>query len=269
MRAEGRAEERAGEQELWAKGDYARIAPRMQPIADAVVAALQPWPGARVLDVAAGSGNATVAAARAGASVVATDLVPAMVATGRARCESLGLAVEWREADALELPFPDLSFDAVMSSLGVMLVPHPHVAAAELFRMVPSGGRVAVAAWARDGFNDHVSQVVRPFWPERTDTPTLANWGDEVTVAGLLAPWATTIRHVHGSYRVTAMSVEAWVAEVIADAPPLAVLRETLSEPDRAKLAAAVDDVARRFAAEYPDGVTVELSYLVTTAEKR
>ncbi|MEV7625699.1 class I SAM-dependent methyltransferase [Actinoplanes sp. NPDC089786] len=143
---------KAKQQKTWASGDYGAVAALIHPMAELLVQSADLSYGARVLDVAAGTGNASLAAARCGCDVLATDYVPALLdrATDRAMAERLPLSIQ--EADAEALPFGDGEFDAVLSVVGVMFAPHQEVAAAELARVCRPGGTVALANWAPDGF---------------------------------------------------------------------------------------------------------------------
>jgi ubiquinone/menaquinone biosynthesis C-methylase UbiE len=151
--------------------------------------------GMRVLDVAAGDGNAAVEAARAGASeVVASDFAPLQVDQGRARTAAEGLDIEWVEADAEELPFEDASFDAALSVFGAMFAPRPDRVAGELFRVVRPGGTVAMANWRPDGFQARSFEVMnkyRPPEPEGVVSSSL--WGSEETVRERFGPYADEI----------------------------------------------------------------------------
>ncbi len=149
---------------LWALGDYATIADEVvAPLGAVLVAASGISPGDRVLDVAAGTGNASHPAAAAGATVVASDLCPELVARGKARSTELGLSVEWREANAEALPFDDGEFDAVLSCIGVMFAPHHQRSADELIRVCRAGGTVAVASWTPQGFIGRLFTTMKPY----------------------------------------------------------------------------------------------------------
>ena len=137
---------------MWSLGDYRELARQFEPTAVALVEACGIGPGMEVLEVAAGTGNLAVAAARRGARVVATDLTPRMVELGRERSAGEGLDIEWREADAEELPFEDGRFEVAASTFGAMFAPRPQVAAAELFRVVRSGGTVGMANMTPQGY---------------------------------------------------------------------------------------------------------------------
>jgi ubiquinone/menaquinone biosynthesis C-methylase UbiE len=137
---------------MWSLGDYGALAVHLEPHAIELAQRSRLQPGSEVLDVAAGNGNFAIAAARLGATVMATDLTPAMVELGRSRSRTLGMAIEWLEADAEELPFPDDRFDVVASVFGAMFAPHPERVASEMFRVAKRGGLVAMANYAPKGF---------------------------------------------------------------------------------------------------------------------
>jgi ubiquinone/menaquinone biosynthesis C-methylase UbiE len=137
---------------MWSLGDYGALAVHLEPHAVELAQRSRLQAGSEVLDVAAGNGNFAIAAARLGAAVVATDLTPTMVGLGRSRSESLRLGIEWQEADAEQLPFPDERFDVVASVFGAMFAPHPDRVASELFRVAKRGGLVAMANYGPKGF---------------------------------------------------------------------------------------------------------------------
>jgi len=142
--------------------------------------------GERVLDVAAGSGNAAIPAALRGARVVATDLTPELFGAGRRRAEEAGAVLEWRPADAEALPFDDGSFDVVLSCIGVMFAPHHERSAAELLRVTRPGGRIALLSWTPTGFIGRMFATMKPFSAPLPDGATPApRWGDEEHVRSL------------------------------------------------------------------------------------
>jgi SAM-dependent methyltransferase len=136
----------------WSSGDYAIVGTTLQIVGEELCEALDLRSGRKVLDVAAGNGNATLAAARRWCDVVSTDYVPSLLERGRIRAAAEGLSVEFREADAEALPFADASFDAVVSTFGVMFTPNQDKAAAELLRVCKSGGKIGMANWTPEGF---------------------------------------------------------------------------------------------------------------------
>ena len=151
---------------MWAKGDYpVMVETFLLPVGQRLVEAARIQAGERVLDVAAGTGNASVPAAQRGARVTASDLTPELLEVGRRRPEAAALDLEWVEADAEHLPFDDGSFDVVMSCIGVMFAPHHAAAADELVRVCRPGGRIALLSWTPDSMLGDLFRTMRPFAP--------------------------------------------------------------------------------------------------------
>jgi ubiquinone/menaquinone biosynthesis C-methylase UbiE len=166
---------------LWASGDYAAVAAELIPtLGPRLVEACGVQPGQRVLDVAAGSGNAAVPAAATGASVVASDLTPELFDAGRRIAETRGVELEWTEADAEAMPFDDNSFDVVMSCVGAMFAPHHRQTADEIVRVVRPGGTIGMINWTPGGFIGQLFATMKPYAPPPppgASPPPL--WGDE------------------------------------------------------------------------------------------
>jgi SAM-dependent methyltransferase len=166
---------------MWASGDYPRMVDTfLLPLGPRLVDACDIVAGARVLDVAAGTGNASLPAAARGAQVTASDLTPELLADGRRRAEAQGLDLEWAEADAEHLPFDDGSFDVVMSTIGVMFAPHHQDAADELVRVCRPGGRIGLLCWTPEGMLGALFRTMKPFAPPPppgAQPPPL--WGSE------------------------------------------------------------------------------------------
>jgi ubiquinone/menaquinone biosynthesis C-methylase UbiE len=173
---------------IWALGDYPALAADLvADLGEILVRACGVRPGHRVLDVAAGAGNAALVAADAGADVVAADLTPELFAAGRAAAAARGVEVTWREADAEALPFADTAFDVVMSCVGVMFAPHHQQAADELVRVCRPGGTIGLLNWTPDGFIGQMFALMTPYAPPPppgAQPPPL--WGDERHAAALL-----------------------------------------------------------------------------------
>jgi ubiquinone/menaquinone biosynthesis C-methylase UbiE len=156
------------------------------PLGPRLVAAAGIGPGMKVLDIAAGTGNASLPAAEAGADVTASDLTPELLEAGRARAEAAGLELEWVEADAENLPFDDESFDVVMSSIGAMFAPHHQDVADEMVRVCRAGGTIALLSWTPEGMIGGLFRMMGPFAPPPppgAQPPPL--WGSEDHLAEL------------------------------------------------------------------------------------
>ena len=162
---------------VWSAGDYAMIGTTLQIVGERLCEAIDLRAGANVLDVAAGNGNATLAAARRFAHVTSTDYVGAVLERGRERATAERLAVNFQEADAEMLPFADGSFDAALSTFGVMFTPNQEKAATELVRVVRRGGKVGLANWTPDGFIGRLLKLVGKYAPPPSGIKPPTLWG--------------------------------------------------------------------------------------------
>src|SRR5579859_1311436 len=180
---------------VWAAGDFARAAAEQIIVAELLCRAVDVHPGERVLDVAAGSGNAALAAARRGARVIATDFVPQLLETAARRGEAEGLVLETREADAQSLPFGDGAFDVVLSTFGVMFAADQARAAAELLRVCRPGGRIGLTAWTPGSVMAATQAIAARSAPAPSPPPPGARspieWGTETRVRELFGPGIT------------------------------------------------------------------------------
>jgi SAM-dependent methyltransferase len=186
---------KARQQATWAAGDYAVVGTTLQIVGERLCEAVDLRAGERVLDVAAGNGNATLAAARRFAQVTSTDYVGALLDRGRERAAAERLVVAFREADAEVLPFDDAGFDVALSTFGVMFTPDQEKAAAELVRVVRPGGRIGLANWTPDGFIGQLFRTVGRHVPPPAGVRSPALWGTEARLAELFpghGVWATT-----------------------------------------------------------------------------
>jgi SAM-dependent methyltransferase len=182
------SELKARHRAMWASGDYSSMVETfLLPLGPRLVEACGIGPGMRVLDVAAGTGNASIPAAQAGAEVTASDLTPELFDAGRRRAEAEGVALEWVEADAEHLPFEDESFDVVMSSIGAMFAPHHQDVANELVRVCRPGGTIGMLNWTPEGMIGALFRTMGPFAPPPppgAQPPPL--WGSEEHLQELL-----------------------------------------------------------------------------------
>jgi SAM-dependent methyltransferase len=167
------------QQTAWSAGDYAVVGTTLQIVGESLCEALDLRAGRKVLDVAAGNGNATLAAARRWCDVTSTDYVPALLERGRARASAEGLAVQFREADAENLPFENGAFDVVVSTFGVMFTPNQEKAAAELARVCRTGGQIGLASWTPDSFIGELFKLIGRYVPPSAGLQSPALWGTE------------------------------------------------------------------------------------------
>ena len=167
---------------MWMTGDYGQVAKHIETGAEEFIARLALKPGVRLLDVACGSGNLAIPAARAGAIVTGVDIATNLLEQGRARAESNGLKIQFEEGDAESLPFDDAAFDVVVSMFGAMFAPRPELVAAELMRVCRPGGRSAMANWTPEGFIGQMFKINGKHVPPPPNMPSPVKWGDEETV---------------------------------------------------------------------------------------
>lgn len=175
---------KARQRATWGSGDYALIGSTLQIVGENLAEALAPRSGARVLDVAAGNGNATLAMARRGCDVTSTDYVESLLDAGRRRAEAEGFTVDFRVADAEALPFEPSTFDAVVSTFGVQFTPDQETAASELMRVCRPGGRIGLASWTPDGFIGNLFRVLGAHVPSPPGVVSPARWGTQEWIAG-------------------------------------------------------------------------------------
>lgn len=199
------------QQATWASGDYGIIGSRLQIVGELLAEAAELRADERVLDVAAGNGNATLAAARRNARVTSTDYVAALLEKGAARARADGLEAQFQLADAEHLPFSDGAFDAVLSSFGVMFTPDQHRAAREMLRVVRSGGRIALANWTPEGFIGELFRVIGSHVPPPAGLSSPALWGTEPRIVELFGPEANDIRCERRFYNFHYRSPAHWI----------------------------------------------------------
>jgi len=199
------------QQATWASGDFAIIGVTLQIVGEALAEAADIRSGERVLDVAAGNGNATLAAARRFAAVTSTDYVPALLDKGRARAAAEGLQVDFRVADAEDLPFKDGSFDAVLSTFGAMFTPDHTRPAREMLRVVRSGGRIGLANWTPDGFIGQLFKVIGAYIPAPAGLKSPALWGTEPHLVELFGAGAAKIQASRKNFNFRYRSAAHWI----------------------------------------------------------
>jgi SAM-dependent methyltransferase len=186
------------QQTAWATGDYAVVGTTLQIVGETLCEALDVRAGMRVLDVAAGNGNASLAAARRFAEVTSTDYVPALLDAARRRADAERLPIRFETADAEHLPYPDGSFDIVMSTFGVMFTPDQERAAGELARVCAPGGRIGLASWTPEGMIGRLFKLIGRYVPPAAGLSPASAWGLEARLATLFEGKA---RWIHGAKR--------------------------------------------------------------------
>jgi SAM-dependent methyltransferase len=255
----------------WASGDYARIAELVTDVGERVVERAGVQAGSDVLDVAAGTGNASIPAARAGAHVIATDLTPELFTAGRQRASKAGVQVEWLAADAEDLPFEDERFDYVLSSLGVQFVPRHEVVASELVRVCRTGGTIVLGNWAADGYIGRFWTIMGPYLPPPPGfaSPPAA-WGRSEHVEQLFAQYPVDLTAERHSLDFAADSAEAFIDTLADYYGPLVQARNKLTATGRWEaLRDELIALSNEMNAAGDGHFRAPSEYLVTLARKR
>jgi SAM-dependent methyltransferase len=258
-----------GQRAMWTAGDYPDIAQRIVTVGEYLAERAGAAAGIELLDVATGSGNVSIPAARLGASVTALDLTPKLLDAQRARAAAANVEIELVEGDAEELPFDDDSFDRVTSCFGVMFAPRQKLAAEELVRVARPGGRIVVAAWTPDGFIGRSFRTMATYMP--TPPPELKPpplWGDEQHVRGLFEGTGVELIFERRAVSFATESAAALLAEDEQKLGPAVMAKAALEPQGR------WEDLQRDMLAMYEDSnlavdgtFRVEAEYLVTVAE--
>lgn len=257
---------------MWALGNYPELATDLiSGLGPVLVNASKVRRGDRVLDVAAGAGNAAIPAALIGAAVVASDLTPELFDAGRSQAAARGAALTWETADAEAIPYPDRDFDIVMSCVGVMFAPHHQRAADELIRVCRTGGTIGLLCWTPGGFVGQLFATMKPYAPPPppgAQPPPL--WGSEDHVRDLFGDRVTDIAARTEAVTVDHFRSPADFREYFKShyGPTIAVYRSIADDPQRvAALDADIDALVRRF--QRGDGAAVmDWEYLVLTGTR-
>jgi ubiquinone/menaquinone biosynthesis C-methylase UbiE len=202
---------KARQQVAWSTGNYAVVGTTLQIVGENLCEALDLRSGARVLDVAAGNGNATLAAARRWCDVTSTDYVASLLESGRARAQAEGHAIRFQEADAENLPFPDASFDVVLSTFGVMFTPNQDKAANELARVCKPGGRIGLANWTPESFIGQLFKTIGKYVPPPAGVKSPALWGTKARLEELFGQTAREIRTTSREFTFRYRSPTHWL----------------------------------------------------------
>jgi len=202
---------KARQQVTWSSGDFGRVGVTLQVVGEALCEAAGVNAGERVLDVAAGNGNASLAAARRFATVTSTDYVPHLLEQGRRRAEADGLDIRFEVADAEALPFADDSFDVALSTFGTMFAPNQERTAQELVRVVRPGGRIGLASWTSEGFLGDLFRVMGRFVPPPAGLSSPMAWGSPARLAEMFGAAAMDIRAERRTFNFRYASADHWI----------------------------------------------------------
>jgi SAM-dependent methyltransferase len=256
---------------MWASGDYPKVASDLvAPLGPVLVEASRVGRGDRVLDVAAGTGSAAIAAACSGAEVTASDLTPELLVRGKAIAAERGVELDWQEANAEELPFADNDFDVVLSCIGVMFAPHHQRVADELVRVCRPGGTIGLLNWTPEGFIGQLFATMKPYVPTPppgVQPPPL--WGSEDHVRGLLSERVSDLAMERRTLTVDLFPTGQAFRDFFKAnyGPTITAYRGIAAEPGRvAILDSALAELGERFLA---GSSAMEWEYLVITGRKR
>jgi len=257
------------QQQTWASGDFSVVAARIMLVAEQLVDSADLHAGWRVLDVATGSGNAAIAAARLGCRVVGVDYVPALLERGRRRAAAEGLEVELVEGDAEELPVPDASFDAVLSVFGSMFAPDHARAATELLRVCRPGGTIALASWTPEGFIGELFRTVSKHVPPPAAVQSPMLWGTEGHLRDLFGDRIDSLEVTERTFTWRFTSAEEFVTFFRLWYGPTLKAFAALEDTRRDALEIDLVELASRFDRLGTDAIAIPATYTEAVAIRR
>jgi ubiquinone/menaquinone biosynthesis C-methylase UbiE len=257
------------QQATWSSGDYAVIGTTLSITGELLCEAVDLRPGQRVLDVAAGNGNATLAAARRWGEVTSTDYVAALLERGRAKAAAERLPVTFQEADAEQLPFADSSFDVVLSVFGVMFTPNQEQAAQELLRVCRPGGKIGLANWTPEGFIGHVFRTIGKYIPPPPGVKPPAQWGTEQRLSELFGDGISELRINRRFFVFRYRSAEHWLEVFRTYYGPVLKAFAALDAAGQAGLARDLTELLQRFNQGGTNTLAVPSEYLEVVATRR
>lgn len=255
---------KARQQQTWASGDYTAVASRIVLVSELLAETADLHAGWRVLDVACGNGNATLAAARSGTTAIGVDYVPALLESARERAVTEGLDAEFRDGDAERLPFGDNEFDAVLSVFGAMFAPDHERTAAEMLRVSRPGGRIALASWTPDGFVGQMFRVVSRYIAPPAGVASPLLWGTDEHLTQLFGKEIATAHSTERVYTFRFSSAEEYVAFFRRWYGPTLKAFQALDGADQSKLAADLAALARDHDIHRTRDVAIPSTYLET-----
>lgn len=257
------------QQATWSSGDYAVIGTTLQIIGESLCEALDLRANQRVLDVAAGNGNVSLAAARRFADVTASDYVPALLERAKERAFADRLPITFEVADAENLPFPDGSFDVVASSLGAMFTPNHARTASEMLRVCRSGGKIGLASWTPDGFIGELFKTIGRHVPPPAGLKSPALWGTRSHLIELFGPASADIAVQTREFTFRYRSPEHWIEVFRTKYGPVLKAFDALDAAGKASLAADLEALIARFNRATDGTMVAPAVYLETVIVKR
>jgi ubiquinone/menaquinone biosynthesis C-methylase UbiE len=260
---------KARQQGAWASGDYAVVGTTLQIVGEQLCESLDIRAGQKVLDVAAGNGNVSLAAARRFCDVISTDYVPALLARGRERAAADRLNIEFQQADAEALPFKDASFDAVVSTFGVMFTPDQDKAASELLRVCRPGGKIGLANWTPEGFIGQVFKTLGKHLPPPAGVRSPALWGNRARIDEMFGAHASSIQCEPRTFAFRYRSPEHFMQVFKTYYGPILKAFGALDTAGQAALANDLDAQIDRFNRSGDGGVVVPSEYLEIVITRR
>ena len=260
---------KARQQAMWASGDYARIGATLQIVSESLCQALDLRAGSLVLDVAAGSGNSALAAARCGCEVTASDYVPALLEHAARRAAADGFELETRVADAERLPFDDGAYAAVLSTFGVMFAPDQEAATRELLRVCRPGGRIGLANWTPEGFIGELLRVIGRFAPPPRGVSSPVLWGSEARLGELFGAGASAINVTRKHYVFRYRSPEDFVGTFRTYYGPTLRAFEALPAQRRPELVDSITDLCRKYDRGGDGALALPSEYLEVVIDRR
>jgi ubiquinone/menaquinone biosynthesis C-methylase UbiE len=260
---------KAKQHAAWSSGDYAVVGATLQIVGESLCEAMDLRSGQTVLDVAAGNGNATLAAARRWCEVTSTDYVPALLERGRLRAEAEGWAITFKEADAEALPFKDRSFDAVLSTFGVMFVADHDKAAAEMLRVCKPGGKIGMANWTPEGFIGQLFKAIGKHLPPPAGTKSPALWGARAQLDSLFKAQASSIEAVSRDFVFRYRSPQHWLDVFKGYYGPVLKALAALPPDGQQALLANLEALIGRFNRAEDGTMVVPAEYLEIVIVKR
>lgn len=253
----------------WSAGDYAVIGTTLQIVGENLCEALDLRAGERVLDVAAGNGNVTLAAARRWCDVVSTDYVAALLARGQARASAEGLDIRFEEADAENLPYADAAFDVVLSTFGVMFTPNQERAASELARVCKPGGKIGLANWTPSGFIGQLFKVIGRYIPPPAGVKPPSLWGTEERLRELFGERIAKLDAVRRNFVFRYRTPQHWLETFRTYYGPMNKAFGAVNAAQQESLAADLIQLVQQFNRATDGAMLVPSEYLEVVIRRR